>query len=67
MDTKKFTWFPKLTATVEKVPEEQRGALLWAFVQYGTYGKEPELEWPLDVLFDLLRDGISREMGGHHG
>ena len=39
----KFTWFPKLTATVAKVPEGQRGALLWALALYGTYGEEPEL------------------------
>ncbi|MFR3452252.1 MAG: DUF6291 domain-containing protein [Collinsella sp.] len=41
-----------------KVPEEQRGAILWALAQYGTYGIEPELEWPLDAIFESLREDI---------
>lgn len=59
MQEAKFTWFPKLTATVAKVPEEQRGAILWALAQYGTYGIEPELEWPLDAIFESLREDIN--------
>lgn len=55
----KFTWFPKLTATVEKVPEELRPVLLWALIQYGTYGLEPDLEWPLDAIFESLREDIN--------
>lgn len=55
---KPFTWFPKLTRTVERVPEEQRGMLLWALAQYGTDGIEPELEYPLDMAFEALRDDI---------
>lgn len=55
---KSFTWFPKLTRTVERVPEEQRGTLLWALAQYGTDGIEPELEYPLDMAFEALRDDI---------
>ena len=58
MPEAKFTWFPKLTATVAKVPEEQRGAILWALAQYGTYGVEPALEWPLDAIFESLREDI---------
>lgn len=58
MTEAKFTWFPKLTVTVAKVPEEQRGAILWALAQYGTYGVEPELEWPLDAIFEGLREDI---------
>ena len=54
----KFTWFPKLTATAAKVPEEQRGALLWALALYGTTGEEPELEWPLDAIFESLKGDI---------
>lgn len=54
----KFTWFPKFTDTVAKVPEEQRGALLWALVLYGTYGEEADLGWPLDAIFESLRDDI---------
>ena len=58
MDGAKFTWFPKLTSTVAKVPEEHRGLFLWALAQYGTYGIEPELEWPLDAIFESLREDI---------
>lgn len=54
----KFTWFPKLTATVAKVPEGQRGPLLWALALYGTNGTEPDLEWPLDAIFESLREDI---------
>lgn len=31
---------------------------LWALAQYGTYGIEPELEWPLDAIFESLREDI---------
>ena len=54
----RFTWFPKLTATCAKVPEEHRGKLLWALVVYGTTGEEPTLDWPLDAIFEGLRDDI---------
>lgn len=58
MQEAKFTWFPKLTATAAKVPEAQRGALLWALALYGTTGEEPSLEWPLDAIFESLREDI---------
>ena len=61
-----FTWFPKLTRTVEKVPEEQRGMLLWALVQYGTNDIEPELEYPLDMAFEALRDDIDNSKNNRH-
>ena len=56
--TAKFTWFPKLTVTAEKVPEELRPTFVWSLIQYGTYGIEPELEWPLDAVFEGVRDDI---------
>lgn len=56
--TAKFTWFPKLTITAEKVPEELRPTFVWSLIQYGTYGIEPELEWPLDAVFEGVRDDI---------
>ena len=58
MTEARFTWFPKLTATAAKVPEAQRGALLWALALYGTTGEEPSLEWPLDAIFESLREDI---------
>lgn len=61
-----FTWFPKLTRTVERVPEEQRGLLLWALARYGTDGIEPELEYPLDMAFEALRDDIDNSKKNRH-
>ena len=58
MEGAKFTWFPKITSTAEKVPEERRGEFLWALVWYGTYGIEPDLAWPLDAIFESLREDI---------
>lgn len=54
----KFTWFPKFTAALKKVPEEHRGKLAWAIIQYGTDGVEPDVEWPFDAIFEGLRDDI---------
>lgn len=58
MDRMSFTWFPKLTATIEKVPEEFRMELFMAIVRYGTYGEEPDLDWPLDAIFASVREDI---------
>ena len=41
MEEAQFKWLPKFTAACAKAPEEQRGKLLWALAQYGTYGIEP--------------------------
>lgn len=60
MSEAKFTWYPRLTATAAKVPEEQRGALLWALAQYGTHGVEPEFDYPLNAVFESLRGEIRR-------
>ena len=57
-DESKFSWFPKITKTLEKVPDEQRYELMWALARYGTYGEEPDLRWPLDAVFESLRDDI---------
>ncbi len=62
-----FTWFPKLTRTVERVPEGQRGVLLWALALYGTDGVEPELEYPLDMAFEALRDDIDNSLRNRLG
>ena len=58
MEPEKFTWFPKLTATCAKVPAGQRGLLYEALVNYGTFGIEPSLQWPLDAIFESLREDI---------
>lgn len=38
----KFTWFPKFTKALERMPEGPRAQMLWAIVQYGANGIEPE-------------------------
>lgn len=53
-----FTWSPRLTRALERVPEEHQAALFRALARYGTYGIEPELNWPLDAIFESLRDCI---------
>ena len=58
MEEAQFKWLPKFTAACAKAPEEQRGKLLWALAQYGTYGIEPDLEWPLDAIFASVREDI---------
>ena len=62
MEGRRFTWFQKFTATAEKVPEELRGEFLWAVVQYGTYGEEPVLDWPLDAVFASVREDIDHSI-----
>lgn len=53
-----FTWSPRLTEAVERVPEEYQRDLLRALARYGTYGVEPELSWPLDAIFEALRETV---------
>lgn len=58
MGEAKFTWLPKFTKTLIRVPEEHQAALFRALAQYGTYGVEPKLDWPLDAVFESLRCDI---------
>ena len=58
-DEYKFTWLPKFTATVERIPEDHRLEFVWAMVLFGTRGVEPEMEWPYDAIFESIRDDIT--------
>lgn len=58
MNGRKFSWFPKFTDVMGSVPEEHRCELMWALVQYGTYGVEPDLDWPLAAIFAALREDV---------
>ena len=60
----KFTWFPKLTAALEKMPEGPRGVMAWAIIQYGTNGVEPDFgdEWALATIFESLREDIDNSI-----
>lgn len=63
----KFTWFPKLTAALERVPEGPRGELCWAIVQYGTNGVEPEFtDWALSAVFESLREDIDNSLAARN-
>ena len=62
----KFTWFPKMTATLERVPEGQRGELCWAIIQYGTNGVEPEFGDLRDAVFESLREDIDNSIAARN-
>lgn len=63
----KFTWFPKLTAALERVPEGPRGELCWAIIQYGTNGVEPEFDdWALSAVFESLREDIDNSLAARN-
>lgn len=63
----KFTWFPKLTAALERVPDGPRGELCWAIIQYGTNGIEPEFaDWALSAVFESLREDIDNSLAARN-
>ena len=62
MGGRKFSWFPKFTDVMGSVPEEHRGEIMWALVQYGTYGVEPDLDWPLSAVFAALREDVDNSI-----
>lgn len=62
----KFTWFPKMTATLGRVPEGQRGELCWAIIQYGTNGVEPEFGDLRDAVFESLREDIDNSIAARN-
>lgn len=67
----KFTWCDKFTRALEKVPDEQFVVLVRAILAYGSDGIEPELEFPLDAIFESLREDIdyshNRRQSGNKG
>lgn len=59
MEESKFTWLPKFTKTLQKVPVEYQATLFMALVQYGNFGIEPTFEdWILEPIFESLREDI---------
>lgn len=64
----KFTWFPKITRVVERIPsEDQRGTFALAVMRYGTDGAEPSLEYPLDALFESIREDVDNSVSAREG
>lgn len=64
----KFTWFPTLTKSLEKMPEGPRGKMLWMLVQYGTNGIEPDFgdDWQSEALFTSLRNDIDNSLAARN-
>lgn len=64
----KFTWFPTLTKSLEKMPEGPRGKMLWMLVQYGTNGIEPDFgdDWQSEALFTSLRNDIDNSIAARN-
>ena len=69
MEVRKFAWLPRFTNMIAKVPSaEHRYILMWSIIQYGTYGTEPELDYPLDVFFDEAKEDIDNYLSfANHG
>lgn len=64
----KFTWFPTLTKSLEKMPEGPRGKMLWMLVQYGTNGIEPDFgdDWQSEALFTSLINNIDNSLAARN-
>ena len=59
----KFTWFSKMTEALMSCPDDEtRGKLARAIAEYGTYGTEPDLGWPLAGIFAVLREDIDNSV-----
>ena len=53
-----FTCFEKFGAACEMLTEDDRRAMVYAIGAYGMLGEEPELPYPLNVIFSLIKDDI---------
>lgn len=64
----KFTWFPTLTKSLEKMPEGPRGKMLWMLIQYGTNGIEPDFgdDWQSEALFTSLINNIDNSLAARN-
>ena len=68
MAERSFTWFPKLTRVVNDVPDDaSRSELVMAIANYGTFGEEPDLKWPLSSIFEAVRDDINNSVNARSG
>ena len=56
-----FTWQPRFTDALERLPEGERGRLMWAVVRYGTYEEYEAQEGHLGALMILMADIVDRE------
>lgn len=54
----RFTWHEKFTRVADKLPEDLQGEFVLAVIRYGTYGEEPDLEYPLSAIFESIREDV---------
>ena len=58
-DGRSFTWHDKFTLVIDGLRTvEEKAELIHAITRYGTYGEEPDLSYPLNALFEALREDI---------
>ena len=60
---RKFTWFPKFSDVLDKLPEGLRPYLILAIAEYGMNETEPcfdgiEDGWMLEAIFESVREDI---------
>lgn len=65
---RKFTWFPTLTKSLGTMPEGPRSKVMWALIQYGTNGIEPDFgdDWQLFTIFTSLRNDVDNSIAARN-
>ena len=59
MEERSFTWFPKLTRVMAKLPAELAGVFAAAVAEYGTNGAEPSFD---DALMGAVFEGVREDI-----
>ena len=63
MEERSFTWFPKLTRVMAKLPAELAGVFAAAVAEYGTNGTEPSFDNALmGAVFEGVREDIDNSV-----
>ena len=63
MEEQKFTWFPKITKVFNKIEDETHKLLfIQAVLNYGTYGIETELPYPINAMLESIKDDIDNSL-----
>lgn len=58
----KFTVFEKFGNACEQLNETDRQAFMGAIMAYGMFGTEPNLQYPLNAMFELVREDIDNSV-----
>lgn len=63
MSNNEFTWFDRITRVADTIEnEEDRVRFIVAVVDFGTKGIEPDFGYPLNGLFEGVRDSIEQSV-----